>query len=136
MSQYHLVVNCDKRQYLHPHCFNDGMNLLEFGCGTAGTMTALAVLLATTNGRGGGDFHGESPLVGSWANDRIAIVGDYWHSTDPAYLHDNPWNGGDGWEDISAAMIELLGTDDDLRPDLDPGGYLHGAHAHKSKAAR
>lgn len=77
MGQYHHVVNLDKRQYLHPHKLGDGLKLMEFGASGGGTMMCLAILLADANGRGGGDFHGEDALVGSWAGDRIVIVGDY-----------------------------------------------------------
>lgn len=82
MGQYHLVVNLDKRQFIHPHQLGDGLKLLEFGCsGEGGVMTALAVLLACSSrqgGRGGGDFTTDrEQIVGSWAGDRIAIIGDY-----------------------------------------------------------
>lgn len=81
MGQYHYVVNLDKRQYLHPHTFGQGLKLMEFGSDGGGTMLALAVLLAGDNGRGGGDFHepgsGLRELVGSWAGDRVVIAGDY-----------------------------------------------------------
>ena len=77
MGQYYKVVNVDKKQYLHPHRFGDGLKLLEFGCGSEGTMTGLAVLLADGNGRGGGDLHADDPIIGSWAGDRIVIAGDY-----------------------------------------------------------
>lgn len=77
MGQYFIVVNLDKKQFLHPHRLGDGLKLMEFGCSGCGTMTALAVLLADSNGRGGGDFPADDPLVGSWAGDRIVITGDY-----------------------------------------------------------
>ena len=77
MGQYYLVVNTTKKQFLYPHCFGDGLKLLEFGCSSNGTMTALAVLLANSNGRGGGDLHSTDEIVGSWSNNRIVIVGDY-----------------------------------------------------------
>ena len=77
MGQYYYIVNCDKKQYLHPHKFGDGLKLLEFGCSSDGTMTGLAVLLADGNGRGGGDLHSKNPIIGSWAGDRIVIAGDY-----------------------------------------------------------
>jgi hypothetical protein len=71
VGQYHYVVNLDKREFLHPHRFGDGLKLMEFGCSTEGTLTGLAILLACSNGRGGGDlyvwvpddkdFRGETP---------------------------------------------------------------------------
>lgn len=76
MGQYHYPVNLTKKQFLHPHKFDDGLKLREFGCSSNGTMTALAYLLASSTGRGGGDFE-KGKLSGSWAGDRIAIIGDY-----------------------------------------------------------
>ncbi|NQV17775.1 MAG: hypothetical protein HQ534_04450 [Armatimonadetes bacterium] len=77
MGQYYVIVNLDKQEFLNTYSFNDGAKLLEFGCSSEGTMTALAVLLSDGNGRGGGDLHSEHPLIGSWAGDRIVISGDY-----------------------------------------------------------
>ena len=45
MGQYFLIVNLDKKEYLHPHKFGDGLKLLEFGCSSQGTLTALTLLL-------------------------------------------------------------------------------------------
>lgn len=81
MGQYHRVVNLDKRQYINPTALGDGLKILEFGLDAGGTMTALAMLLAGSargGGRGGGDPRQDiERIVGSWAGDRIAIVGDY-----------------------------------------------------------
>src|ERR1035437_2545598 len=86
MGQYHLVVNLDKHQYLHPHRLGDGLKLMEFGRSRDGTMTALAFLLACSaceGGRGGGDPREDSEgVIGSWAGDRIAIIGDYAEAED------------------------------------------------------
>lgn len=76
MGQYYYIVNTDKKQFLHPHKFNCGLKLLEFGDGGL-AMCGLAVLLADGNGRGGGDLHCDNPIIGSWAGDRIVIAGDY-----------------------------------------------------------
>ncbi|KKL88183.1 hypothetical protein LCGC14_1927230 [marine sediment metagenome] len=81
MGQYHYVVNKTKRQFINPHKMGDGLKLLEFGCSTNGTMTALAVLLAKDNGLGGGDLHFEHELIGSWVGDNIEIAGDYGDGT-------------------------------------------------------
>ena len=77
MGQYYKIVNVKKRQYLNPHMFNDGMKLMEFGMSASGTLTALAVLLADGNGRGGGDLNSDNPIIGSWAGDPIVVAGDY-----------------------------------------------------------
>lgn len=87
MGQYYIAVNLDKKQYLHPHRFDDGMKLAEFSMTDGRTMTALALLLADGNGRGGGDVRPEHELIGSWAGDRIVIAGDY---ADKGKFVDNP----------------------------------------------
>ena len=145
MGQYHLILNLDKRQFIHPHNFTTdpegfghGLKLMEFGCDKTGPMTAVACLLAEQNrdqARGGGDLHPwnggpgyegrETPsiphaeqerlmhMVGSWAGDRIIIMGDYYTDDDPiasTIKDNNPWNERDSWTDISvdaAKMIEL-----------------------------
>ena len=77
MGQYFLTVNLDKREFLHPHKFGDGLKLLEFGLSGMGTLAGLAILLAAGNNRGGGDLRSAHPLIGSWAGDRIVVTGDY-----------------------------------------------------------
>ncbi|MCK5050818.1 MAG: hypothetical protein KAS53_03690 [Candidatus Cloacimonetes bacterium] len=77
MGQYYKIVNLDKQEFLDTYTFNDGAKLLEFGCSSEGTLTALAILLADGNGRGGGDLHSDNPIIGSWAGDRIVVAGDY-----------------------------------------------------------
>jgi len=59
MGQYYYVINPQKKEYLHPHVFGNGLKLMEFGCSSCSTLTGLALLLAdkNTNGRGGGDFY-------------------------------------------------------------------------------
>jgi hypothetical protein len=72
MGQYFLVVNLDKREFIHPHAFGDGLKMMEFGRSGDGTMLALAVLLSD-------GFHarGDDPVIGSWAGDRVVVTGDY-----------------------------------------------------------
>ena len=77
MGQYYRIINLDKQEYLSPYTFNNGAKLMEFSCSRAGVLTALALLLADGNGRGGGDLHSANPVIGSWAGDQIVIAGDY-----------------------------------------------------------
>jgi hypothetical protein len=77
MGQYYVIVNLDKHQYINPHNFGEGAKLMDFGASSGGAMTALAVLLADGNGRGGGDLYSNDPIIGSWAGDRIVVAGDY-----------------------------------------------------------
>jgi len=84
MGQYYIVVNVDRKEYLDPLKFNDGLKLLEITGGRSFTLSALALLLADGNGRGGGDFPCSSSSVpdvnewiGRWAGNRIVVAGDY-----------------------------------------------------------
>lgn len=86
MGQYHLTVNLDKKEFLMPHKFGVGLKLREqFGV-HYGVQDALLMLLACSSGAGGGDFlhdtfipykSDKNGMIGRWAGDRIAIVGDY-----------------------------------------------------------
>lgn len=130
MGQYYITVNLDKKQYLHPHKFNEGLKLMEFGCSANGTLTALAILLSSGNGRGGGDLRAESDLIGSWAGDRVVVTGDYAdplaHVTDEqaeAWREANPPEGDptldptlydvarDQFEDISEQILAVICED-------------------------
>lgn len=87
MGQYHLTVNLTKREFLDPHKLGDGLKLAEQCHGKpGGTNDALHLLLAVSNGRGGGDFprsaDPESKWIGRWGGDRIAVVGDYGDDSD------------------------------------------------------
>lgn len=73
MGQYYIVVNLTKEEYIQPHSLCNGAKLCEFSTGR--TATALVLLLASGNGRGG-DWK-EHELIGRWAGDRIVIAGDY-----------------------------------------------------------
>lgn len=139
MGQYHFIANYDKKQFLDPHKFDEGIKLMEFSQGSNGTLTGLAVLLAASNtpkARGGGDLHpwhggpgygdrirdtdperGEwlmKNVVGSWAGDRIAIIGDYAEPEDAQGLvgkEGSPWQEDQGWVDVSALALEAMELD-------------------------
>ena len=111
MGQYYRVCNLDKRQVLDPHAFGDGLKLLEFGCSSLGALTALTVLLADGNGRGGGDLHvnpEEHPIVGSWAGERIVIAGDY--GNEGKFLNSEP-------QDALLAVAKDAYTEDYQQPE-------------------
>ena len=85
MGQYHYLVNLSKKEYVHPHQIGNGLKLLEQVGWEHSTSTALVMLLAASNGeggRGGGDFRSGDKLIGSWAGDKIAFIGDYAETTD------------------------------------------------------
>lgn len=80
MGQYHYLINFDKKQVVHPHQIANGLKLHEQTGWEYSTATVLVMLLAASSkdgGRGGGDFRTTHALVGSWAGNRIAFVGDY-----------------------------------------------------------
>lgn len=84
MGQYWKPVNLDKKEYLEPHKFACGLKLVEQLGGLAGTGDALVLLCAAQREvRGGGDFNVQpndevvKRVVGRWAGDRIAFIGDY-----------------------------------------------------------
>jgi len=110
MGQYHIIVNLDKEQYIHPHVFGDGMKLGEFGSSAQGTMLGLTLLLATDSGRGGGDFAEEPDgITGSWAGDRISIVGDYGDAIIESNSNSNMFDyATEYFEDISCVVIKAL----------------------------
>jgi len=104
MGQYHKVYNLDKREYLHAHRLDNGLKLMEQVGHQKSTSTALFLLLANSNGRGGGDAK-KNPLIGRWAGDRILIQGDYAEEGCPAFV---PFDELETFADISAQAKALL----------------------------
>lgn len=123
MGQYYVIANIDKKQFINPHVFGDGIKLLEFGASGCGAMTGLAVLLANSNNRGGGDLRSDNKIIGSWAGDRIVVAGDYAEMKDPGegkvsskrtlYMicHD-PQSGDPDFKDISMEVVSALAEDE------------------------
>jgi len=110
MGQYYKIVNPAKQQYLHPHCFGDGLKLLEFGSSSMGTLLGLTILLADGNGRGGGDIRSSSAVVGSWAGDPVVITGDYAENgrfLSAADLLDYKEQGNEGVPTLYSAAHEM-----------------------------
>lgn len=103
MGQYHIVYNTDKKELVHGHHINNGLKLLEQVGFAKSTSSALWLLLANSNGRGGGDATSDSPLIGSWAGNRIVIQGDYAEKGDQGFILDT-----DSYKDISEGVLELL----------------------------
>ncbi len=106
MGQYHKVYNLDKREFIHAHQIDNGLKLLE-QCGPGDqptTSDAVWLLLANSNGRGGGDAP-KHPLVGRWAGDRLVVQGDYANDDDAAYV---PEEVRESCANISADVKEML----------------------------
>jgi hypothetical protein len=76
MGQYHVIVNLDKGEYIHPHKLGDGLKWGEQASSELGIMTALWAAITCPEPRGGGDPN-EHPWVGRWHGDRVVMVGDY-----------------------------------------------------------
>lgn len=104
MGQYHKVYNVDKREFIHAHHIDNGLKLMEQVGFEKSSATALFLLLANSNGRGGGDAR-DHPLIGRWAGDRIVVQGDYAHSGDQGFISGEEM---DRFTDISAAVKAML----------------------------
>ena len=104
MGQYHKVYNVTKREFIHPHRIDNGLKLMEQVGHDRSTATALFLLLANSNGRGGGDARPHD-LIGHWSGDRILIQGDYAEKGDPAYKSPKTLNA---YADISAQVLDML----------------------------
>lgn len=144
MGQYHITINLDKREYINPHKIGLGLKLLE-QIGFAGsTGDILMMLLACSNDRGGGDIQTKHPeLIGRWAGDRIAVVGDYCKRDDisginireihrlcrdhkyldPADLEKIQADGETLFTDISDELIPLINEQFDYHLDPKEGGW-------------
>lgn len=120
MGQYYLIVNTSKKQFVYPPKFGDGLKLMEFGCSADGTMTALAILLASGNGRGGGDLDSENEIIGSWAGDSIVTAGDYddegKFTDEPRTLYDVAYNT---FEDVSEKVLAAMLVDKCIAEELE-----------------
>jgi len=64
-SQFRFVVNHTKKLFV------DKSKVQKDGGGSR--LHPLPLLTCEGNGRGGGDYRGDSPLVGSWARDMISV---------------------------------------------------------------
>lgn len=131
MGQYYLIVNLDKKQFLHPHRCGDGLKLLEFACGGIGTMTALAVLLADGNNRGGGDLRSDHAIIGSWAGDRIVIAGDYADQGKFTEQAERTLYGlaHDEFEDVSRRALRAMADDCYLAEEMKRMTTWQGEHS-------
>ena len=106
MGQYYLIVNIEKKQFIHPHKMGSGLKLWEM-LAEGSPFRALGILLADGNGRGGGDIE-EHPLIGSWIGDTILVTGDY-ADGERYNIKENLYHfAKDHYEDISIQLREIL----------------------------
>lgn len=113
MGQYWLPVNLDKKEFIHPHKLNSGLKLWE-QLNNHGTGEALIVLCsAMPEPRGGGDLNAAPGVIGRWAGDRIALIGDYADESDlPAEfeaekIYERCGEPG-GYTDITEMLYDVL----------------------------
>jgi hypothetical protein len=104
MGQYHQLYNTDKKEFVHAHHIDNGLKLLEQVGFEKSTSTALFLLVANSNGRGGGDAK-PHPMIGRWAGDRIVVQGDYADANDTGYISDDEIKK---YTDISADVLDML----------------------------
>jgi hypothetical protein len=93
MGQYWKPVNLDRKEFISPHKLGAGLKLWEQLAAHPGTAAALIVLCAAMpNGMVPGPMPESYPeiaaqVIGRWAGDRIALVGDYAEDGDLAAEH-------------------------------------------------
>ena len=113
MGQYHLPVNLDKKEFLMPHRLGAGLKQWEQLVNSPSTPQAMFILTCASNNRGGGDIRPHD-VLGRWAGDRIAVVGDYSEDSDldpdlkASEIYANCLEGKDGWADISDQVAEVI----------------------------
>jgi len=106
MGQYHKLYNLTKKEMIHPREIGNGLKLTEQIGHDYSTSSALFLLVANSNGRGGGDAP-PHPMIGRWAGDRIVVQGDYAVETDPGFTDREPRVI---FEDISKEVWDMLET--------------------------
>lgn len=107
MGQYHKLFNLDKKEFVKGHDIDNGLKLME-QCGFEKcTATALWLLTTASNGRGGGDARDHS-LIGRWAGDRIAVIGDYAEPSDVPGIDAQATYRDESYTNISAAVKDML----------------------------
>ena len=104
MGQYHQVYNKTKKECLHAHELGQGLKLREQIGFDGSVADILFLLLANSNGRGGGDFD-DHDIIGRWAGDEIVVQGDYAEEGDAAYIPDSEL---DQYTDISKNVCVLF----------------------------
>lgn len=119
MGQYHAFVNFTKREYVRPWPLGSGAKCREQVNWPYSPSTALFMLLtgAVKGGaRGGGDFRSENPLIGLWAGDKVAVVGDYSEREDYPnvsakeykVMMNSVWGDKEVYTDISDRVREMM----------------------------
>lgn len=109
MGQSFAIYNLDKSQVIRPGRFKDGDRLREFGSSSCGVLLALTAVLVHGNEYGG--IQSAHEIIGTWAGDRIAIIGDY---ADLSNFEEDLSR----FTDISEHILQALCEDDTLKTRL------------------
>jgi hypothetical protein len=64
-TTYRYIVNHSKKQFVDKMACKSGEEGIKYH--------PLPLLTCEGNGRGGGDYRGDSPLIGAWARDVISV---------------------------------------------------------------
>jgi hypothetical protein len=121
MGQYFMIVNIDKKEFVHPHRIGAGLKFWEI-CANNSARVVPFLLRSSAEG-GGGDadeWHDPQPAgvvddaassntCGRWAGDRIIITGDY---DTPSYEITVAEARADGW------------GEDGIKRDTKPNGMV------------
>lgn len=110
MGQYWKPVNLDKKEFIHAHKLGSGLKMVEQAGFSSDVAAALILLLSPLpdGPRGGGDCKAH-PILGHWAGDRIAMVGDYSKDSDlPGVDNFASIYDDDSYTDISDQVADLL----------------------------
>jgi hypothetical protein len=112
MGQYWKAVNLDKMESVNPHSMGNEAKLWEILANHPTISDAVLILTANMpEPRGGGDLNPD-PVIGRWAGDRIAIVGDYAEDGD---LPGMPMGAiYDNAEDITELVIPVIERELDM----------------------
>jgi len=128
MGQYHKFVNFDKKEFITPHKFGNGLKLWEQVGWESSFSNVVHFLLAKCSGRGGGDF--QSQMAGRWGGDRVSLVGDYAEWADFPFL---------SISEFKSMMKAVWGSDEDtlevtveLHPRDSKGRFAKKVHLSKS----
>jgi len=131
MGQYWKLVNLDKKEYVHPHRVGCGLKLGEQISSHPGTGTALLILCAAMPAsRGNGDLQADPGVVGRWAGDRIALVGDYAEHDDlpdefeAESIYKRCSEDGD-YEDITDMIVPVIERELNVKFVNPSGGWGH-----------
>ena len=106
MGQYHVLANLDKKEVVTPHGLGMGLKQWEHLGEFNGTLAdAQYILTMTSPSRGGGDLP-QTDISGSWAGDRVVVLGDYTTDEDLPNVPNagSLWGETDKWVDITDSV--------------------------------